>query len=75
VSGNVSGRAAAAAKILDRGFGKPLQLSLTGAGQIRRASDLSDDELAAIIARVQPAPSAPVEPEAEHLPPNLKKMN
>jgi Family of unknown function (DUF5681) len=70
-----SARAAAAEKLLDRGFGKPLQLSLTDAGPIRRASDLTDDELAAIIASAQPAPTGTVEPEAEQPPPDPKKVN
>jgi hypothetical protein len=33
---------------------------------------MSDDELLAIIASAQPAPSAPDEPEAERLPPDVK---
>jgi hypothetical protein len=36
---------------------------------------MTDDELAAVIDSARPAPSAPDEPEAEHLPPDVKKMN
>jgi hypothetical protein len=45
-------------------------VSAREAGQSLR--DLSDAELMAIIAGAQPAPSAPDEPEAEHLPPDMK---
>jgi hypothetical protein len=53
-----SARAAAAEKILDRGFGKPAQFQTTDAWQFKRACDMTDDELAAIIAGGQPAPPA-----------------
>jgi hypothetical protein len=38
---------------------------MTDAGQFRRVVDMSDAELLAIVTGAQPAPSAPVEPEAE----------
>jgi Family of unknown function (DUF5681) len=65
-------RAMAADRILDRAYGKPPQLNTTDAGQFRRARDLSDDELAAIIDRAQ---SATVEPDAEQPPTDRKKVN
>jgi hypothetical protein len=68
-------RAMAADRILDRAYGRPPQLSTSDAGQFRRAVDLSDDELARIIAGAQPVPSLPTEPEAELLPSDAKKMN
>jgi hypothetical protein len=40
------------------GYGKPPQLNTADAGQFRRARDLSDDELVAIIDRALPAPTA-----------------
>src|SRR5215470_11825191 len=43
-------RAMAADRILDRAYGKPPQLNTADAQQFRRACDLTDDELAAIIA-------------------------
>jgi uncharacterized protein (UPF0147 family) len=67
-----STRALAADRILDRGYGKPPQLNTADAGQFRRARDLSDDELAAIIDRAQ---SATVEPDAEPQPTDPKKVN
>jgi hypothetical protein len=70
-----SARAMAADRILDRAYGRPPQLNTTDAGQFRRACDMTDDELAAIIARAQPAPTVTVEPEAEPLPPDPKKVN
>jgi hypothetical protein len=68
-------RAMAADRILDRAYGKPPQLNTTDAVQFRRACDLSDDELAAIIAGVKPAPSASVEPKAEHPTGDPKKVH
>jgi hypothetical protein len=47
-------RALAAEKLLDRGYGKPPQLNTADAGLFRRARDMSDDELAAIIQRAPP---------------------
>ena len=45
-----SSRAMAADRILDRGYGKPPQLTTTDAGQFRRACDMPHDELARIAA-------------------------
>ena len=70
-----SARAMAADRILDRAYGKPLQLNTADAGQFRRVVDKSDAELLAIIAGAQPAPTAPVEPEAEQPPLDPKKVN
>jgi hypothetical protein len=67
-----STRALAADRVLDRAYGKPPQLNTADAGQFRRARDLSDDELAAIIDRAQ---SATVEPDAEPQPTDPKKVN
>jgi hypothetical protein len=53
---------------------RPPALATVAVTPTRRAEDLSDDELAAIITGEQPATSAPVEPGAEQLPPN-KKVN
>ena len=67
-------RAMAAERILDRGLGKPLQVSSIAMASTKRAEDLSDDELAAIIAGTQP--EAPIaEAEAEQLPDDLKTVN
>jgi hypothetical protein len=60
---------------LDRAYGKPSHFHTTDAGQFRGACDMTDDELAAIIAGAQPARPVSVEPEAEYLPPDVKKMN
>jgi hypothetical protein len=68
-------RALAADRILDRAYGKPPQLNTTDAMQFRRACDLTDDEVAAIIAGVRPASPAPLEPEAEQPPTDPKKVN
>ena len=43
-----SARVAAAVALLDRGFGKPPQFSTSDAEAFRRATDMSDDELADI---------------------------
>src|SRR5262245_16024710 len=48
-------RAMAADRILDRAYGKPPQFHTNDAGQFRRACDLTDDELAAIIIGGPPA--------------------
>lgn len=45
-----SARVAAATALLDRGFGKPAQFTTSDAGEFRRAVELTDDELAAIVA-------------------------
>ena len=69
-----STRAMAADRILDRAYGRPPQLNTTDAMQFRRACDMTDDELAAIIAGAQPAPSEAAH-EDEQLPPDPKKVN
>ena len=46
---SASAQVAAASAIIDRGYGKPLQ-SIEASGFSRPASELSDDELAAIVA-------------------------
>src|SRR5262249_18401419 len=59
-------RAMAADRILDRAYGKPPQLNTADAQQFRRACDLSDDELAAIIAggdAAAPTGQLPVDPK------------
>ena len=47
---SASARAMAAERILDRGYGKPAQFSTGQAGEFRKAVDMTDDELAAIVA-------------------------
>ena len=44
-----SARALAAERILDRGYGRPPQTNTIVAAPTRRARELTDDELAAII--------------------------
>ena len=44
-----SARVSAATALLDRGFGKPAQFSTGDPGSFRKATDMSDDELVAII--------------------------
>jgi len=57
-------RAMAADRILDRAYGKPPQLNTADAQQFRRACDLTDDELAAIIAGGDAAaPTGQVDPK------------
>jgi hypothetical protein len=61
-----SARAIAADRILDRAYGKPPQLNTTEAEQFRRACDLTDDELARIIAggdAAAPTGQLPVDPK------------
>jgi hypothetical protein len=72
---SASARALAADRLLDRGFGRPPQTNTVIAATRRRASDLSDDELASIVAGGQPGPSAPAEPEAEQPPTDPKRVN
>src|SRR5262245_31859075 len=72
---SATARAMAADRILDRAYGKPPQLNTTDAAQFRRACDLTDDELAAIIAGALPEPPAAAEHEAEQLPHDPKKVN
>ena len=57
-------RAMAAERILDRGLGKPLQVSSIAMNPTKRAADMTDDELAAIAAGVSlPLSPLPTEPE------------
>jgi len=44
-----SARVSAATALLDRGFGKPAQFSTADPASFRKATDLTDDELLAII--------------------------
>ena len=46
-------RVAAANTLLDRAYGKPAQFSTGDAGSFKRAVDMTDDELAAIVARAE----------------------
>jgi hypothetical protein len=55
-----SARAVAAEKLLDRGYGKPPQVNTVVAGTPRRAADLTDDELAAIVLGVTGAEEQPL---------------
>jgi hypothetical protein len=70
-----SARAMAADRILDRAYGKPPQLNTSDAAQFRRVRDMTDDELMAIIAGAQPAPTLKAEREAELPPTDKKKVN
>src|SRR5262245_38393890 len=45
---SASARAMAAERILDRAYGRPPSFSTSDVGDFRKATDLSDDELAAI---------------------------
>jgi hypothetical protein len=47
---SASVRVIAADHILDRAYGKPAQFSTGQAGEFRKAVDMTDDELAAIVA-------------------------
>ena len=44
-----SARVSAATALLDRGFGKPAQFNTGDPGNFREATDMTDDELVAII--------------------------
>jgi len=46
-------RVAAANTLLDRAYGKPAQFNTGDAGSFKRAVDMTDDELAAIVARAE----------------------
>ena len=72
---SASARAMAADRILDRAYGRPPQLNTSDAGQFRRACDLSDHELAEIIAGARPAPILTAEREVEQTPIDKKKVN
>jgi hypothetical protein len=39
--------------ILDRGYGRPATFSTTDTTQLKRAIDMTDDELAAIVAKAR----------------------
>ena len=45
-----SARVMAAERILDRAYGKPAQFQTNQAGEFKKAIDMTDDELAAIVA-------------------------
>jgi Family of unknown function (DUF5681) len=47
---SASARAMAAERLLDRAYGKPAQFSTGHAQEFRKAVDMTDDELAAIVA-------------------------
>src|SRR5262245_58441865 len=72
-------RAMAAERILDRGLGKPLQVSSIAMNPTKRAADMTDDELAAIAAGITlPAPvelaeSEPI--EAGELDADIERLN
>ena len=51
--GTPSARVSAAIALLDRAYGKPPQFNTGDATNFRKAVDMSDDELAAIIARAK----------------------
>jgi hypothetical protein len=46
-----SARVSASQAILDRGYGRPATFSTTDTTQLKRAIDMTDDELAAIVAK------------------------
>jgi hypothetical protein len=48
-----SARVSASQAILDRGYGRPATFSTTDTTQLKRAIDLTDDELAAIVAKAR----------------------
>jgi hypothetical protein len=72
---SASARAMAADRILDRTYGKAPQAIGIVPIQGRSVEQLTDAELEAIIAGVQPAPSEQVEREAEQLLRDVKMMN
>src|SRR5262245_42358995 len=57
-------RAMAAERILDRGLGKPVQVSSVALNATKRAEDMTDDELAAIAAGLVTGVLEDDEPEA-----------
>jgi hypothetical protein len=71
----LAARASCAIALLDRGYGKPAGFSTNSPEAFRKAVDLSDDELAAIVAAgrgkvlelvTKPAqPASPLFPESE----------
>ena len=52
-NGTPSARVSAAIALLDRAYGKPPQFNTGDATSFRKAVDMSDDELAAIVARAK----------------------
>jgi hypothetical protein len=48
-----SARVSASQAILDRGYGRPATFSTTDTTQFKRAIDMTDDELAAIVAKAR----------------------
>jgi hypothetical protein len=46
-------RLAAAVALLDRAYGKPPQFNTNDTGNFRKAIDMTDDELAAIVAKAR----------------------
>ena len=48
--GTPGARVSAAVALLDRGYGKPPQFNTNDAGSFKRAVEMSDDELATIVA-------------------------
>jgi hypothetical protein len=48
-----SARVSASQAILDRGYGRPATFSTTDTTQFKRAIDMTDDELAAIVAKAK----------------------
>jgi hypothetical protein len=46
-------RQSASQAILDRGYGRPATFSTTDTTQFKRAIDMTDDELAAIVAKAR----------------------
>ena len=51
--GTPGARVSAAIALLDRAYGKPPQFNTSDATSFRKAVDMSDDELAAIVARAK----------------------
>jgi hypothetical protein len=68
-------RAMAAEKLLDRAYGRLVQITTTDTGESRRFRELSDQELEGIIAAALPVPTVPAEPDAEPPPLDPKKVN
>ena len=52
-TGTPSARVSAAIALLDRAYGKPPRSNTNDASSFRKAVDMSDDELAAIVARAK----------------------
>ena len=65
---SASARAMAAERILDRAYGKPAQFTTGQAAEFKKAVDMSDDELAAIVAAGRGKVLELVKPVAPTLP-------